>query len=423
MRKFLIHFSFSLLITHHSSLITFSYAEGRSISLDEAYQLALKRSETLAQQKEAVAQIQARIDELWGSIKPRFSLTGSQQWQDEAESSGFSSFTQTSRPQAAITGHQPLFSGFREYLAVKGARAQRESAELSLARAEQLLYQDVARSYLDLLGIHQEIATREAQVKITQNRIRELNSRERLGRSRKSEVLAVESQWAQTEAQLEESRGREKIFQAMLQFLTGVQENLVPQEVAIPSVENLSSFLERAHQRPDVESKRKELASSGLLTRIQKRQWWPSIALDGNYYLKRPAGFQESIKWDATVSAQMPLYWGGSVRAEVRGAEAGERSAQEALSLAERRAELEVRSAYSDLESSLSIVKALEKALNLAEANAKAQAEDYRLGLVTNLDVLGSLSTLQDTRLKLDQAKLAAYLARLQLEVAAGGPQ
>ena len=68
------------------------------------------------------------------------------------------------------------------------------------------------------------------------------------------------------------------------------------------------------------------------------------------------------------------------------------------------------------------MVQALERAAELASANAEAQARDYRLGLVTNLDVLGSLSLLQQSRLQLIQSRLVAVLDAVKLEVAAGGP-
>ncbi len=61
--------------------------------------------------------------------------------------------------------------------------------------------------------------------------------------------------------------------------------------------------------------------------------------------------------------------------------------------------------------------------MTLAKANAKAQAEDYRHGLVTNIDVLTSLTAVQATELRLDQARLQAFDDGVRLEVAAGGPR
>ena len=154
-----------------------------------------------------------------------------------------------------------------------------------------------------------------------------------------------------------------------------------------------------------------------------RRQSWPSLAADGSYYVKRPDGFQRDIRWDATLSLSLPLYFGGSISAQTEQARARGRSADLAFALAQRKTDTEVRSTFDDLQSMLAIVAALERSLDLARRNADAQAADYRLGLVTNLDVLNALNAVQTTRLALENARLDAALAAAKLEVASGGPE
>jgi outer membrane protein len=395
----------------------------RPITLDEAYAAALKRSETVAERGETYAQVMAQVDQLWSEVKPRLSLDAQQQWQD-TPGPNVNFPLPAANTTVAINGHQPLFSGLRDFLAVKAGRAQGESAAFALARAKELLYQDVTNAYLNLLQSRRDIATHEEQVKLTADRVKELRNFEDIGRSRKSEVLAAEAQQAQDVADLETSRGLERVQQSTLRFLTGIEQDLAPQEIAAPSqAEDIQPFLDRSAHRPDVEAARKDFEYSDLYVSIQRRQYWPVIALDGNYYLKKPRNFSQHINWDATLSGVLPLYWGGQIRAQTRQAQAQSRFNEQALSLALRTAELDVRSSHSDLESDLSIVKALENAMKLAEANAKAQIADYRHGLVTNIDVLTSLTTVQNTRLRLDAAQIQAYFARVRLEVAAGGPE
>jgi len=396
---------------------------GRPITLDEAYAAALKRSETVAEKGETYAQIQAQIEQLWSEIKPRISLNAQEQIQD-TPGPNVNFPLPANNPTVAINGHQPLFSGLRDFLAVKAGKAQGESADFALQRAKQLLYQDVTNAYLNLLQSRRDIKTHEEQVKLTADRVKELKNFEDIGRSRKSEVLAAESQQAQDVADLETARGTERVQQATLRFLTGIEEDLAPQEISVPAqAGDIQAFLARSKSRPDVEGARKDYEYSDLYVSINRRQYWPTAAVDGNYYLKRPRNFSEHVNWDATFSAVLSLYWGGQIRAQTKQAEAQRGFNEQALSLAERSAELDVRSSYGDLSSYLSIVAALEKAMTLAEANAKAQAADYRHGLVTNIDVLAALTTVQTTRLRLDAAQIQAYYARVRLEVAAGGPE
>ncbi|OGS36348.1 MAG: hypothetical protein A2506_11260 [Elusimicrobia bacterium RIFOXYD12_FULL_66_9] len=394
----------------------------RSLDLPEAYRLSLGRSESVAQSGETYQEVLAKADELWSNLLPRISLMGTETFQQVPKGAS-SFFVPGNREQGWVTAHQPLFSGLREYLAFRASKDLGRSAELQLERAKHLLYQDVARAYLDLLSAQDEIAIRATIVDNTTDRVKELREFRRLGRARASELLAAESQLAQNLAAVETSRAREAVAQFKLGFLTGLDERLAPQPVAPASAApDLAAVLARAIARPDVAARRTDLEAAELSVKVVSRRRWPSIGLDANYYLHRPPGYTSAVKWDATLTGSLPLFTGREIGSQVRQQEARLRSKRLALSESERAAALEVRSAHRDLLSSAAVVAALEKAASMAEANAKAQAEDYRLGQVTNLDVLGSLNTLQQTRLQLDTARLDAYWSRVRLETAAGAP-
>lgn len=397
-------------------------APGRPIDLPEAYKLALARSEQIAISGESYQGALAKADELWSRIMPQITLMGREFLQQVPRGRG-TQYVVPNSEQGWVAAHQPLFSGLREYLAYRAAKDLGQSAELQLERAKQLLYKDVVRAYLDLLGAQNDIRIRGALLDITQNRVKELKEFRKLGRARASEMLAAESQLAQYLAQLETSRATEQVAQFRLAFLTGVDERLALKAVPAPeAVPELVGMLSRARSRPDVESRRTDKAAAELSVKVVSRQRWPTIALDANYYFQRPLSLISDGKWDAAITGSLPLFTGGQIGSQTRQQEAQMRAANLALSAAVRTAELETKSAHQDLLSSVSIVNALDHAARLAEENARAQAEDYRLGQVTNLDVLGSLNTLQQTRLQLDAARLDAYWSRAQLEVAAGVP-
>ncbi|MBI5882307.1 MAG: TolC family protein [Elusimicrobia bacterium] len=386
---------------------------GRAISLQEAYERALGVSEDLAQRSETAAEAWARVDELWSAVQPRLSFKASEFVQDSSSS--------RDKPELKFTVRQPLFTGLKEFLALRAGKAKGAVAELDLLRAKDLLYLDVARAYLDLLGLHRELGIRAALVDITEDRIRELKDREKIGRSRKSEVLAAESQLAGLIADLEQAKRRELDGQEALRFLTGLSERLVPAPLELSPAGDIDGCITSSRGRGDVEARRRDLEAARDTTEMSRRSRWPVASFDGSYYLKRPET-QKDIMWDLTLSAELPLYQGMQTVAQVRQGQARERSAAAALSASLRRAATEVRTAHSDLRAGAAVVAALEKAVELAEANAKAQTEDYRLGLVTNLDVLGALNTLQQARLRLESGRVDLLLSRFRLGVAAGLP-
>lgn len=395
---------------------------GRPIDLTEAYKLSLLRSEQIVISGENYQETMAKADEIFSHVMPHISVMGTETFQDVPPGPA-NQFIQRNREQGWFALHQPLFSGLREFLAFRAAKDLGRSAELQLERAKQLLYRDVARAYLDLLSAQDDIRIRGALVSITQKRVDDLKEFLKVGRARASEMLAAESQLAQNLAQLESSRATEQVAQFKLAFLTGIDERLAPKPVpdAAP-IPPLESALAKARVRADVESRREDAAAAELSIKVASRQRWPTIALDANYYFKRPPSFTSEVKWDATITGSLPLYSGGEIGAQKRQQEARMRARRAALSEGTRMAELETRSTHQELTSSFVVVSALDKAEGLAEANAKAQAADYRLGQVTNLEVLASLNTLQQTRLQQSAARVNAYWSRVRLEVAAGVP-
>ena len=421
-KSFLLMAALLLPLSAAAQTASTSPAPGRPIDLAEAYKLALGKSEQIAISGENYEETVARADELWSHVMPHVAVMGTETFQDVPKgSSGL--FLQHQREQGWVTVHQPLFSGLREFLAYRAAKDLGVSAQLQLERAKQLLYQDVARAYLDLLTAQDEIRIRGALVDITANRSKELKEFRKVGRARPSELLASESQLAQNLAQLETARATEQVAQFHLAFLTGLDERLdLKAAPGVSALPDLGAALAKSRLRADVAARRSDVEASELSVKVSARQRWPTINLDANYYFKRPPSFTSTVRWDATITGTLPIYAGGEIGSQTRQTKARMRASRQALSSAERIAALETRSAHQDLLSSVSVVSALDNAERLAAENAKAQSEDYRLGQVTNLEVLGSLNTLQQTRLAQNAARIDAYWSRVRLEVAAGVP-
>lgn len=395
-------------------------APERPITLEEAYALTLKRSETIAADLDAVKQALARVDELRSDIIPHVNFIGQETFQ-ESPNSSVASVNNTRVPLYQLTLTQPLFSGFREFLAFKSGKKTAESLRLTERRAESLLYQDVAQAYLNVLQIRNEIEIRGEIINATSERIDQLRHWVKIGRSRESEVLAARSQLAQTQAQVEIARGGERVAQEALRFLTGVDAVFAPQPLTAPTTGPIDAYLARARTRDDVQASERGLEAAKLNARIAARQRWGSLGLTADYYLKRQ-GLTANTHYDAILGLNVPLFDGGVISAQTRAAKAAADSAAQTLSAAQRGAERDTRTAYVNLSSALRSVAALQTADQLAAENVKAQEQDYKLSLVTNLEVLDSLNTLQATRLLLNSARQQAQLARAQLEVAAGGP-
>ena len=388
----------------------FSTAAMRPINMGEAYKLALARSETLSLQGEGIKQLETAERLISASFRPFLDLNASHSRQQN----------RTASTLGYLSGGYALFSGMKDYISAKAAAATTGAARLDLERARQRLYFNAAQAYLELFSAQQEVRIRLEQLDVTAKRIAELESRANIGRSRRSEVVAARTQLAQDKANYLFSAAAERLAQQALLFITGLDADLAPEEIILSREAALEEYLKLALLRADLAAGRKALESYNYLADIQDHNLWPTVNLSADYYLVRSPMPTPENRWNGAIALNLPLYTGGTAKALKEAAYSARRSAALALQLAERQALTEVRAAYEEHKYSVLQADSLREALALASDNARYQQEDYKLGLVTNLDVLSALNTALQTRLALAQVKVRANLTLLKLENAAG---
>lgn len=387
-----------------------STATMRRITLPEVYKLALAKSETLAQQGEGITQLEQAEKLAEAAFKPTLSLTGSEYKQQNADTLG----------KGYLTAAYSVFSGMRDYISVKAASAKTGSARLDLDRARQQFYFTAAQGYLNLYVAQRQLAIRRDQIDVDGRRIADLQARADIGRSRTSEVVAAQTQLAQDKAAYLNASAAERLAQQTMKFLTGLDEDLTPEKLAKREQGELETYLKAALSRPDIAARRKAYEASSYLADIQDHNVWPSVTAAGDYYVLRNPMPDPTDRWDGTLTLSVPLYTGGSASAQRESSYAAKRSAALAVQLAERQALSDVRSAYDEFRYLSRQADSLVDAIKLARENARLQEEDYKLGLVTNLDVLSALVTVEQVQLSLAQARANSNLALIQLEISAG---
>ncbi len=377
--------------------------ERQPLTLDEAYALALKRSETIAIKAEGLKETEGRFLQALSGALPHVSFEATEKRQD---GSGSSAFTLREIPERKFTFSQPLFSGFKEFAAMAGARAERRGRVYDKARAEQLLFVDVADAFYLLLEQRETLNAYEVIRAALVERINELLDRERLGRSRPSERVSAEVQVRRAQASLEAVRRDEALARKLLAFLIGrdPEEGVMDSQASLPPLGELGTFLAKADRRPDVLAAQETWHVAQKEVTIARSEFWPDVNAEGNYYTKR-IGVAQDVKWDVTLKVDVPLFQGGKAVGASREASAKEREAKLELVRVKRNAALDIQDAYEKLRAAMARTASLEQAVASAEENYRLQREDYRLNLVNNLEVLQALQSLQDTRLDLIAAR------------------
>ena len=388
------------------------------LTLAECYQLALKRSETIAINQELIKETEGRFQQALGVVLPRVSFESSDKRQD---GNGGSAFTLRYIPQRQFTFSQPLFSGFKEFAAMAGSRAERRQRIQERIRAEQLLFLDVSDAFHLLLEQRENRSTLEASRLALVARVDELQERQRLGRSRATEVVTAEAQLRRVEAELQQAESAERVSEHLLEFLTGLDrvEALADPDHVLPVLEPEAAYVAKVAFRPDLRAMEEAWHMAEKAVRIAQAKLFPTASLDGNYYVDR-VGVSKDVTWDAALMVHVPLFQGGQAVGAVEEAAAKAREAKLRYTQQQRSVELDIRDAYARLDSAVAIAGAFGKALEAAEESYGLETEDYRLNLVSNLEVLQTLRALQDARRDDIHARYDAKRLYWRLRVATG---
>ena len=120
------------------------------------------------------------------------------------------------------------------------------------------------------------------------------------------------------------------------------------------------------------------------------------------------------------IELQVPLYAGGRIPAERAQSEASYRSAQNTLLLQNRLTQQQSRTAYLDVVSGISQVKALNQAFKSSQIALEATQAGFEVGTRTSVDVLISLRETYRTQRDYAGARYQYVLNKLRLKQAAG---
>jgi outer membrane protein len=391
------------------------YAENKpALTLQQCISLAEQHSSELKIQAEKLFQAAQQLKQAQGLMLPDIRYQYSTFNQDTAGGA-----LPAQGRDSKFVFNQPLFSGFKKADTASFSKSVIKEEELQYKTVNRNITAVVTQAFYNLLQIETDAANINNTYNLLQDRLKELNERVRLGKSRESEVLAVESQMAVLRAQEENTEGERQKALEDLSFLTGVAADDITVFDDTPAVEKLDpieKYLQTIQYRPDIEALRQGLESQKYLVKIAKGDFWPSLNLSGSWYTAR-SGSQSDSNWQTLLLLDFPLFEGGFTKAGVNVATSRLRQAEENLSFLTQQVTTEIRQLHKALASSLAQAVLLKDAYDKAAKSYQMQLKDYRYGLVTNLDVLQSMTTMLDVKRTLDSALVQLKINKALLDI------
>jgi outer membrane protein len=402
----------------------------RALDLQTCFQLTAIRDDSLKVSMEDIEIARAQMSQSIAALWPTFTVSNQQEFLHYRNSttSGFSiqgnstiQGTRNYTSQSNVNMTYTVFNGGQNYNNVGAASAAIAAKRQTLARDYQTIYQDVAQAFYNVLQFEGDMNVQADLIDALQARVDDLKDRVNLGRSRPSELLQAQTDLANAKFTYEQQRGSLNAAKETVAFYIGIPsgEFKLKDAQSFPTAAQLEAYIKQSGTRPDVLSQLESLRQSERQLSAAQGELLPTITANGDFVASQdPASNQ--IDATMTLEASMPIFDGGLIAGQIH--QNHEMVRQERLDVEQlqRTADQDTRTAYVNFNASVAQVVVLREAASLAAQNFEAQVDDYRRGVVANLDVLTALQDYQTARIQLHDANMMARLNLINLHVAAG---
>ncbi len=418
-----------LLVVLAVTLMSSSIGLAQEYTLSDLHQQALKNSEKIKYAEENVYISQMGKNKAWAVLIPRVTAFGTyNRYTDRKYSNTIPpSLIQPEESGAwGVRADQSFSVSARELDALKFAGQNITKSEFDLDAAKSDFVLAVASAYYDVLKAKKTLDIAADNMKrLTQYRDFAAK-RVKVGELTKTALLRANGELSGAHADYLRATNALKLSRAALIRITGIEETFRLKETVIPpaDLDPFEKIRETAMTaRADLKSYDMQTQMAGQQVKYAKGAFWPSVGVFAIYNRadQQPATatlLQESAL--AGVSLTFPFFEGGLRVAELNEAKSKERQARLAYDDLKKNVDVELRSAYLDLETQKGTLKFLEDQLVFARDNYKAVLRQYENGLATSLDVMDANTLLLSSEKNVAEALYSYQLAHLKVKRSSG---
>lgn len=403
----------------------------RAQSLEDALTAAYQSNPTIRAERarfRATDQLKAQA---WANVLPQVSADGSLSKVDNTQSRNASVFGPGSTQSvnldtmtAGIDGSLPVFTGFRNYNAIRQARARVRGGAAQLTSVEQSVLQDAAAAYFDVLRDQTIFESSRNNVDVLQRQKREADIRFEVGEVTKTDVAQADARLAQARSQLATAQAQLAIARARYTELIGAAPETLDESPDLPALpETLDVAKSLADELAPANIAARELEIARLRgVQIAKGAFLPTVSLVAGFqYSEEPSTFIDSDEtFSYGVRASVPLFNGGLNLSRVREARALHESAEHAVIEAQRGVVAAVTSAWEQLVASRIAIQSASAQVSANELALDGVRREAQLGTRSTLDVLNAEQEFFNAKVSLANGERQERFAAFALLAAAG---
>lgn len=396
---------------------------------------ALSHNATLASARAEFSSVEASRDVVRGGLLPQVNASGSvvhnRQYERAGEATGFAASgageDNFNTASLSLEATQALFNAVTRQ-EVHQAERQIDQQVYLLAATEQQLLIDVVGAYFDILRAHEVLEARLAQERAIGRQLEQASEQFEVGLIAVTEVEEARASFDQSRADRLAAESNLQVSFEVLEQLTGRRyatiDALGDMPVALPSPSSRDYWVEQAIERnPHVLAQRAGIELSRAGVEIARAGRLPTVQAFANYQYAdsdRDAISGHDASSQLGLSANLPIYTGGSTSASIRqGTFQLERSQYDFES--QRRSTIQqVRSLYTQVSNNVQTVEAREQAIVSTRSALEATRAGYEVGTRNIVDVLNAEQNLYNAIASYAEARYDYVVNLLSLRQQAG---
>lgn len=404
----------------------------QSPTLNATMQQALSGNHSLAAAEATLAQAREVVTASGGARYPQVSLEGGAGRQKYGAEFAGPAVT----PPFTYFAVGPSVSYLLDYTggtarAVEQQQAQADTAAFQLQAAYLSLTGNVAQQSLASAAARAQIAAVQALLEEDEKNVALVQSAFAAGAVTRVDVLSAQSQFASDQTLLPPLRQQLSVAQHALAVLVGqAPANWAPPEFMLsdfqlPHTLPLSLPSELAHQRPDILAAEAQLHAATAAVGVATSNLYPQIRLTASASQQATTLAHlfdaSSTAWGLIAGLTAPVFDGGTLRAQRRGAEDAMHAAAARYQQVILQAFGQVADALTALDQDSAQLAAQQNARDTAKENLSLARESYHYGNSSVLNVLDAERLFQQSELGYVHAQAQRYQDTAQLLLALGG--
>ncbi|WP_375428102.1 TolC family outer membrane protein [uncultured Sphingomonas sp.] len=327
----------------------------------------------------------------------------------------------------------PLYQGGAVRNSVRAAETRVEAGRAQLRGTEANLFTNVVAAYMDVIRDDAVVALNRQNVRVLEVNAGASRDRFEVGDLTRTDVAQSEARLAIARAQLQQAEAQLIASREDYINFVGTPAGRLQDPPPLP---NLPSTPEQAvavaiEDNPALQAAMAERNARRFDTGVARAGRLPRVgaSIGGSYssFLGSvpSGGFTQNSATAATAGLNMslPIFQGGRPAAQVRQAQARESQAIENVTLQERNAVSQTRSALAIYRGSVEVIGSSEVAVNANKLALEGVRAENGVGTRTVLEVLNAEQELLNSQVTLVTARRDAYVAGFALLAAMGNAE